>query len=93
MTDVDLFGNPTKYMASKLSKDDREKEWKWSGMPEFHQTKQEPYAKIIFRFEDEGSLQEFGNMIGQALTAKTKSSWHPFKPHKSTSTFEWEEID
>jgi hypothetical protein len=54
----------------------------WSGMPEFVQEKQEPYAKIIFRFEDEESLQEFAALIGQKLTAKTKSAWHPYKPHR-----------
>lgn len=54
----------------------------WEGMPEFVQFKQEPYAKIVFRFEDEASLQEFAALIGQRLTAKTKSAWFPFKPHR-----------
>ena len=54
----------------------------WGGMPEFQQDKQETYAKIIFRFENEEDLQEFSQMIGQKLTAKTKSSWHPFKKHR-----------
>lgn len=53
-------------------------------MPEFVQEKQEPYAKIIFRFENEKDLQDFAKLIGQKLTNKTKSSWHPFKPHRST---------
>ncbi len=53
----------------------------WGGMPEFEQERQEPYAKIIFRFESEEDLNEFASLIGQKLTAKTKSSWHPFKPH------------
>ena len=54
----------------------------WGGMPEFCQERQEPYAKIIFRFENEEDLQRFAEMIGQKLTSKTKSSWHPFKPHR-----------
>lgn len=54
---------------------DWEKEWK--GMPEFIQEKQEPYAKIIFRFNNEEDLQEFAQLIGQKLTSKTKSAWHP----------------
>ena len=63
---------------------DPSKEWKneWKGMPEFVQNKQEPYAKVIFRFENEEDLQEFASMINQKLTSKTKSSWHPFKPHR-----------
>jgi len=53
----------------------------WKGMPEFMQEKQEPYAKIIVRFDTEESLQEFSNLIGQKLNRKTKSIWHPFKSH------------
>ena len=53
----------------------------WDGMPEFVQEKQEPYAKIIFRFDTEGDLQEFAKLIGQKLTSKTKSAWFPYKSH------------
>lgn len=49
----------------------------WDGMPEFEQEKQEPFSKIIVRFETEDDLQEFANLIGQKLTSKTKSIWHP----------------
>ena len=49
----------------------------WKDMPEFVQEKQTPYAKIIFRFESEEALQEFAQLIGQKLTNKTKSAWHP----------------
>ena len=34
-------------------------EKEWAGMPEFIQEKQEPYAKIIFRFESEKDLLDF----------------------------------
>ena len=49
----------------------------WVGMPEFVQKKQEPFSKIIIRFETDEDLQEFAEMIGQKLTPKTKSIWHP----------------
>lgn len=57
--------------------------WKehWKSMPEFEQEKQEPFSKIIVRFETEEDLQEFARLIGQALTPKTKSIWHPYRPH------------
>ena len=61
----------------------------WGGMPEFQQEKKEPYAKIIFRFDSEADLQEFAELIGQNLTAKTKSSWHPFKPHRRSVKEVW----
>jgi hypothetical protein len=49
----------------------------WKDMPEFIQEKQEPYAKVIVRFETKEDLEEFSKLIGQKLTQKTKSIWHP----------------
>jgi hypothetical protein len=49
----------------------------WVGMPEFVQEKQKPFAQIIFRFDNENDLNEFSKLIGQKLTPKTKSAWHP----------------
>ncbi len=49
----------------------------WVGMPEFVQEAKKPYAQIIFRFSNEADLQEFSRLIGQKLTRKTKSAWHP----------------
>lgn len=49
----------------------------WVGMPEFVQEKQEPFSKITVRFETEEDLKEFSELIGQKLTSKTKSIWHP----------------
>lgn len=46
-------------------------------MPEFVQPKKRPYAQIVLRFRNEDDLQEFGLLIGQPVTAKTKSLWHP----------------
>ena len=49
----------------------------WKDMPEFIQDKQEPFAKIIVRFGSQEDLDEFSELIGQKLTNKTKSIWHP----------------
>lgn len=53
----------------------------WLDMPEFVQQKQEPYSKIIIRFETEDDLNDFAKLINQKLTKKTKSIWHPYKSH------------
>ena len=53
----------------------------WVGMPEFIQEKKEPYKKLIIRFDSEKAYEEFAEIIGQKLTPKTKSIWHPFKSH------------
>jgi hypothetical protein len=70
-------------MGNLFDIEEQEPEWKqeWKDMPEFVQGKKEPYAKIIVRFENERDLQDFAKIIGQKLTMKTKSIWHPFKSH------------
>jgi len=49
----------------------------WLEMPEFVQNDKKPFAQIIFRFSTEQDLTDFANLIGQKLTVKTKSAWHP----------------
>jgi hypothetical protein len=61
----------------------------WVGMPEFNQQKKEPFSKIIIRFETAEDLEEFAEMIGQKLTPKTKSIWHPYRPHRSGVVRRW----
>lgn len=80
--------NQTTLFNGEYTKDP---EWKehWQDMPEFVQEKEEAYAKIVFRFENEEDLQEFAKMIGQKLTRKTKSSWHPVKSHYRKVRYEW----
>ena len=56
-------------------------DYEWLDMPEFVQQKQEPYSKIIIRFETEDDLNDFAKLINQKLTKKTKSIWHPYKSH------------
>ena len=71
--------------------DDLENEWQkeWKDMPEFVQEKKEPYSKLIIRFESEKDLQDFAQLIGQKLTKKTKSIWHPFKSHWGADKKVW----
>jgi hypothetical protein len=65
----------TKALFSECEETDVFAEWK--DMPEFVQGKQEPYAQMIIRFRNQQDLDEFSEMIGQKLTVKTKSLWHP----------------
>lgn len=61
----------------------------WEGMPEFVQEEKEPFSKIIVRFETEKDLEDFAKVIGQKLTSKTKSIWHPFKSHWGKGRMMW----
>jgi len=62
----------------------------WVGMPEFVQEKKEPYKVLNIRFETEEDYQHFASLIGQKLTEKTKSIWHPYKPHKREVQKQWQ---
>ncbi|MCK5602161.1 hypothetical protein KAR91_09835 [Candidatus Pacearchaeota archaeon] len=66
---------------SILFKTGKNWEEEWKDMPEFIQEKKEPFSKIIIRFDSEEDLNDFAKLIGQKLTPKTKSIWHPFKSH------------
>ena len=70
-------------MSNLFNLEEKEPDWKseWKDMPEFVQDKKSEYAKIIIRFDSEEDLQAFATLIGQKLTKKTKSIWHPFKSH------------
>ena len=49
----------------------------WTNMPEFIQEKDAPYKKLTVRFATAEAYQDFAEKIGQKLTEKTKSIWHP----------------
>jgi hypothetical protein len=65
--------------------------WKqeWLGMPEFIQEKQDAYAKIIIRVENENDLIELSRLLGQKFTKKTKSAWYPAKSHWGAEKKVW----
>lgn len=69
--------------------DTKESLAEWFGMPEFVQEKQKPFAQIICRFETQEDLDAFAKLIGQKLTPKTKSIWHPFKSHWGAEQKRW----
>lgn len=56
-----------------------EKEWEkhWVGMPEFSNEENQPYKKINVSFRTKEDFEEFQKLIGQKMTDKTKSIWHP----------------
>lgn len=92
---MDILGTAPKKatLSDFFGEDDTndEPEWKkhWVGMPEFVQDKQEPFSKIVVRFETQKDLDDFSRLIGQKLTQKTKSIWHPFKSHWGGDKWEW----
>ena len=74
---LDLFNNPVK--------SDWEKEWE--DMPEFIQEKNSPFQQIIVSFKTEQNVKEFGILMKQSVTNKTKSIWFPEERNKTPSLF------
>jgi hypothetical protein len=73
---VDVYHANPKYIPTDEDDMDNPREH-WTGMPEFEQKSQKPFSMIKVRFENEEALNEFAELIGQKLTPKTKSIWHP----------------
>lgn len=49
----------------------------WKGMPEFNQEDLKPFSSLTVNFQTAEDLHKFSKLIGQALTAKTRSIWFP----------------
>ena len=67
------------------------KEWEtqWQGMPEFEQEDKKTYKTIYVHFRNEEDYKEFEQLIGQKLTKKTKSIWHPHLDRTANSLLRW----
>jgi hypothetical protein len=65
------------------ARDSQSWEKEWVGMPEFVQEKQREFVKIVVRFGSQEDLDDFCRLIGQRLTSKSQSTWHPELPKSS----------
>lgn len=65
----------------------------WVGMPEFRQEDQKPFKTLYVHFRTEDDYKEFADVIGQILTKKTKSIWHPKNEITKNSLLRWVEDD
>jgi hypothetical protein len=71
-----------------------ELEWQkeWTGMPEFVQEKDEPFAMLRVRFRTKEDLEDFAERIGQKLTPRTKSIWHPALVKTNKQLLRWRDV-
>lgn len=72
------------FLEKQEGKTDIEKEW--VGMPEFDQQNEESWRRLIVHFECQSDFDEFCRLIGQKLTDKTKSIWHPKQQRMDTES-------
>jgi hypothetical protein len=78
--------------SERLSAEQRDDvEWKkhWVGMPEFVQEDNPAYKKLIVSFRNKEDYEEFAKLIGQPLTEKTKTIWHPRLDREANSLLRW----
>ena len=66
-------------------------EFNWVNMPEFVQEKKTAFSQLVVRFETQADLDSFAKIIGQKLSPKTKSIWHPHKPHRIENKKVWKD--
>jgi len=67
------------------------KEWEkhWVGMPEFVQKEKKPFKTIYVHFRCQEDYDAFAKIIGQNLTEKTKSIWHPHLDRDANALKRW----
>lgn len=61
----------------------------WVGMPEFEQNDKKPYKTLYVHFRTKEDYQEFADIIGQKLTDKTKTIWHPKNEVTKNALMRW----
>tara|TARA_R100000152_G_C6782301_1_gene219691 strand:+ start:8068 stop:8373 length:306 start_codon:yes stop_codon:yes gene_type:complete len=79
-TTLELFG-ATGLTDKSLEEGTAQQEWDRGGMPEYNNPKKEEFHMIKIRFATKEDMDEFAEIIGQKLTDRTTSIWHPFKSH------------
>tara|TARA_R110000765_G_scaffold273224_2_gene371952 strand:- start:2026 stop:2781 length:756 start_codon:yes stop_codon:yes gene_type:complete len=60
-----------------IEKVETDVEEEWDRIPEFKQDDKTSFRKIIVHFESDDDAEDFANLIGQLITNKTNSIWHP----------------
>lgn len=61
----------------------------WKGMPEFNQPGIAPVKTLTVNFETKEHMLKFSKLIGQEITAKTRSVWFPVVPEESALNKRW----
>jgi hypothetical protein len=71
-----------------------ESEWRraecakhWQGMPSFRMEPPKPFRRVSVLFTCQEDVDDFSQRIGQPITDRTKTIWHPKKPKASRKDF------
>lgn len=61
----------------------------WKQMPDYTNETNKPYKRVIMGFRTKEDYEEFQKLIGQKMTDKTKSAWHPALDKTANSLMRW----
>jgi hypothetical protein len=64
-------------------------ESEWQGMPEYNQPNNGAFRQIVVEFDNDEDVEEFGKLIQQSLTEKTKSMWFPPRDRNDVVDLFW----
>ena len=68
---------PKRKEVAESTADDKYWESQWKGMPEFTQDNADAFRTVTMKFRSKEDYDDFAVKIGQEVTDKTKSIWHP----------------
>lgn len=65
----------------------------WKGMPEYVSNDVGPVKALIVNFENMENVHKFAKLIGQPITAKTRSVWYPEVPIEGAIDKRWSDAE
>lgn len=69
--------NLSKILKEKVEAKKFDHKEHWKGMPEFNQPNMKPVHQVLVGFANKEDMHKFSKVVGQSITAKTKSIWYP----------------
>jgi|TARA_R110002153_G_scaffold75892_8_gene195807 hypothetical protein len=85
----------TASLADFVDIEDNRDNWEkhWVGMPTYTQEHNKTYKTVMMHFRNAEDYKEYCDLIGQAMTMKTKSAWYPALDREANSLLRWIEDD
>jgi len=62
----------------------------WQGMPAFA-NENHVFRKIVLNFATQADVDSFAALLGQEITEKTRSMWHPYQPPRDLAALRYAE--
>lgn len=92
---MDAKADKAPTLATLIGEEEPQEEWEkhWGGMPEYEQENNQPWKKLIVSFATREDYMDFQEKIGQNMTEKTKSIWHPHPERLPNKVLRWVEDD